>query len=329
MKRHNKLFPQLVDFTHLYRAYKRALRGSGNTRESQEFSFHLESRLLALSEKLKNGSYQPSAFRYFHIFEPKKRKISVAPFRDRVVHHAVVGLLEPLFDPTFIFHSYATRKGKGTHRAIEKAQQFLCKNRWFYKADIAQFFPSIDHAILMELISRKIKDPPLLEVIDKIIHNGGENGKGLPIGNLTSQFFANVYLNLFDHFVKEELQVKEYLRYMDDFCVFHSDKDLLKDIRAEMANFLQEQLQIEINPRSSFLNQQSNGLSFLGTRIFRSTIRIKPENLHRLHKRIQLKKKAFQKGNISEETFLQSMGSFFAHLDQFNTYQLRANMLKG
>ena len=227
MKRHRNLFPQVHDFGHLYRAYRRALRGSGHTREALAFSFHLERELLQLVQELRTGQYQPAPYRYFHIYEPKKRLISVAPFRDRVVHHALVGVLEPIFDRCFIYDSYATRVGKGSHAALQRAQQFVRRYRWFYKADIHQYFASIDHDLLLQRVAHKVKDAQVLALTERIIRNGGEAGRGLPIGNLTSQFFANVYLDPFDHWVKQELRVKGYLRYMDDFVLFAEEKGLL------------------------------------------------------------------------------------------------------
>lgn len=328
MKRTGHLMPQVTDFAHLYRSYKKALKGSGHTRESREFQFYLEPRLLELQRELTEGSYQPASYRYFRIFEPKERLIAVAPFRDRVVHHAIVGILEPIFEPTFIFDSYATRVGKGTHRAIKRAQAFFRQNRWVWKADIEKYFDSIHHDILLSLVARKIKDRELMNLIEKVIRNGGENGKGLPIGNLTSQFFANVYLNPFDHFVKEELKVKHYVRYMDDFVCFGHDKEKLKMTRGKLATFLREELHLDLKPSACYLTQQANGLSFLGARIFPELIRIKPENLRRIRKKIQRKEFAFEQGNLDEEAFLQAMNSYWSYLDHFDTKSLRQSWLE-
>ncbi len=224
MKRHGHLMEQLCQYGHLYRSFKKAFKGSGHTRESQAFYFALENRLINLSEKLAAGTYYPGPYRYFYIHEPKKRKISVASFEDRVVHHAVVGLLEPIYEACFIYDSYATRKGKGTQAAVRRAQYFLRHKPWFFKADIKQYFAHIDHQILMTLIQRKVKDGAFLNLVERLISNGGIHGKGLPIGNLTSQFFANVYLNHLDYYVKQTLKSTAYVRYMDDFVLFYQDK---------------------------------------------------------------------------------------------------------
>ncbi len=176
MKRYGHIFPQLLSFEHLLTAFRRAYRGSGKNREAQIYDFDREPRLLALRRQLADGSYQPSPYRYFRIYDPKERMISVAPFEDRIVHHAVVGVLEPIFEPVFIHDSYATRKGKGTHKAILRSQFFLRRNRWFLKMDMDKYFDSVDQEKLLDLIGRKIKDPDLMALIGKIIRNGGSAG---------------------------------------------------------------------------------------------------------------------------------------------------------
>lgn len=328
MKRYGYLFEQLYDFGHLYRAYRKALKGSGKTAETARFTFHLERELLQLQEELASGRYQPACYRFFYIYEPKKRKISVAPFRDRVVHHAVVAILEPIFDPTFIVDSYATRKGKGTHLAIKRAQDFLRKNRWYYKADIEKYFERIDQSVLLSLIEKKIKDAKFMSVVEKIIRNGGENGKGLPIGNLTSQFFANVYLNPFDHWIKEELKIKHYLRYMDDFVLFDPSRDRLKQIRSEIRNWLADHLGLNLKEKACFLNQRVHGLGFLGTRIFPGIIRIQSANRHRLKRRLKRKAEAFRNGVIEEEEYTMMLNSYFSYLNHFDSLPLRRFLIE-
>ena len=327
MRRVGHLFDDFCSFPHLLKSYEKARKGSGHSREFHEFSFFLEQELIKLSEELNTQSYVPGPFRYFRIYDPKERTISVAPFRDRVVHHALVGILEPIFENCFIFDSYATRKGKGTHKAISRAQLFLQQTTWFFKADIDKFFDSVEIEILLGIIQRKIKDPRLLHTIQKILQNGSIKGKGLPIGNLTSQFFANVYLNPLDHFVKQLLGVKYYLRYMDDFVMFHSDKGKLKSYRKEVEMYLKDNLQLQLKYKACFLNQRMNGLSFLGTRIFPNLIRIHPQNLRRMKRRLLRRQLEYEKGVISEEKWLASFQSSWAHLSQMDTLSLRRNLL--
>ena len=246
MRRVGFLFEQVCSFQNLNRAFKKAMRAANNKPVALEFFYNLEQELFSLQTELMDGSYQPAAYRYFTIYDPKERTIALAPFRDRVAHHAIINILEPLYEKIFIFDSYATRKGKGTHLAIARAQTHLKQNRWFLKSDIEKYFESMHHGILMSIINRKLKDKKLLELLDKIISNGGHNGVGLPIGNLTSQFFANVYLDPFDHFIKDRLGIRYYLRYMDDFVFFDHDKTVLKNYFKEGRSFLEDQLGLKI-----------------------------------------------------------------------------------
>jgi hypothetical protein len=325
MKRHGQLFEQFAGFSNLLAAARKARSGSGRKRETQWFGFHLEPELFRLQEELRSGIYQPQPYRYFEIRDPKERTISVADFRDRVVHHALINLLEPVYERCFIFDSYATRKGKGTHRAIERAQYFLRKTGWFWKTDVNKYFDSISHEVLFTLLARKIKDERLLEVAARIIRNGSAGGFGLPIGNLTSQFFANVYLNGFDHYVVEKLQPPAYLRYMDDFVIFHSDKKALKALRPRAAGYLVRELGLYLKPSATFLNQAANGLTFLGRRIFPATVRLARPNGRRMLRRMSLRRRAYESGSLSQEKFLQSMNSYWSQLGPF--YGLRNRLL--
>ncbi len=328
MKRVGCLFDRMYSFENLLTAFRKAYRGTGRTNEACQFNFNLEKELLQLKRELESKTYVPATYRYFTIFDPKERTISVAPFRDRVVHHAVVSALEPIFENCFIHDSYATRKGKGTHRAIKRAQQFLKKNRYYLKMDISKYFYSVDHTILLGLIGKKIKDKKLMSLVDRIIRNGDagrgiSTGKGLPIGNLTSQFFANVYLNPVDHYIKETLQVKAYIRYMDDIVLFSDSKERLKEWFKDIEAFLNHMLGLKLNNRATCLNTGLHGLSFLGFRLFPNLIRIKKENLKRMKRRIKEKVHLFSNGNIEEDKFVMSIRSLFEHIRFSNSYRLR------
>jgi retron-type reverse transcriptase len=328
MKTYKHLFDSLCSFENLLMAYRKARKGSGNTREAQVFHFHLEPFLLEIQAQIKSGNYQPGAFRYFQLRDPKARTIAVAPFRDRVVHHALINILEPIFEQRFIFHSYATRKGKGTHKAIAQAQHYMRRWRWFFKADIKKFFDSVDHDILLSLLAKNVRDPRLLDLASKIIRNGGDQGKGLPIGNLTSQFLANVYLDPFDHFIKDEIGIKGYLRYMDDFVIFGHSRSELKYLRDVSKGYLSTHLQLSLKEKACFLNQRSNGLSFLGTRIFEETIRIHPQSLKRLQYKQAIRKKEWKAGKLTEADWIAGQTSAYAHLASFDTLQLRKKWIQ-
>ncbi len=334
MKRAGNLFNKVTHYENLLLAHKKALMGSGKNEEACRFTFYLERELLTLQDDLIKGVYRPGRYRYFKIFDPKERTISVAPFRDRVVHHAIVNVLEPVFERVFIFDSYANRKNKGTHRAVTRAQSFMKNSNYYLKFDVDKYFYNIDHHILIRLIERKIKDRQLIDLLSVIIANndvsqGTNMGVGLPIGNLTSQFFANVYLDVFDHYVKEELRVKRYIRYMDDCVVLHDDREYLKSILKQTESFFQNQLKLKLKESATFLNSRMNGLPFLGYRVFPSLIRIKRENVKRLKKKLAAREQQFKKGVISEERFSMSLASLIGHTRFADSLQLRRCLFHG
>jgi retron-type reverse transcriptase len=282
MGRIGGLKAQFLTFENLYDAYKKAYRATKN----YAFAFHADRELLRIQDDFINNRYVPGKYRYFTITDPKPRVIAVAPFRDRVVHHALINILEPVFEGRFIYDSYATRKGKGVHKAVARAQSFLRKNPWYLKMDIRHYFASIHHGTLIRLLNRVIKDPFIMELCGTIIGmaagpDGVKGETGLPIGNLTSQFFANVYLNAFDHYVQEVLRIPFYLRYMDDFCIFAQEKETVKRYKPVMEQFLRDALKLETKPAATLMNNRIHGLPFLGVRIYPNMIRRKRENFKR------------------------------------------------
>lgn len=327
MKRDGYLFDKLYEFSTLYQAFRRAIKGAGKTEEACRFCFYLEKELVYLRDSLAAETYCPAPYRYFQVHDPKERTISVARFRDRVVHHAVVAVLESIFERTFIYDSYATRKGKGSHRAVRRSQEFLQENTWYLKLDIEKYFDNIDHRILLDLIGRKIKDAKLLRLIERIVANsdvsrGHAAGKGLPIGNLTSQFFANIYLDALDHFVKERLRVKAYVRYMDDMVFFAAARDYLKELRRKIETFLTNHLKLKLKTKATLINTRLHGLPFLGYRVFPRLLRIKRENLQRIRRRMKWRVEEFRRGLIPEEKLVMSMGSWFAFIHFADTQRL-------
>lgn len=265
-----------------------------------------------------------------------------------MVHHAVCNVIEPIFERNFIAHSYACREGKGTHRAIRQAQVFSRKYRYFLKCDIRKYFASIDHDILKEMLVRKFKDPELLWLLFKIIDSSTGNstvsstdnfidgstdssvpdvkGKGLPIGSLTSQHFANLYLDRLDHHVKDSLHVKAYLRYMDDFIFFSDEKFELHLLHAKIRSFLNSELKLELKEKETVLAPVIEGVPFLGFRIFPNLIRLKQENKKRALRKIKSTNKAFRTGKIGEEEYARSLMSSTEHLKTANTYRLRKDI---
>ncbi|MBM3776556.1 MAG: hypothetical protein FJW37_15555, partial [Acidobacteria bacterium] len=290
------------------------------------FYFHLETELLRLEEELQSGAYVPSPYRTFMVYEPKPRRICAADIRDRVVHHAICNLLETILEGFSIHDSYACRPDKGTHRAVRRAQVCSRRHRFFLKLDVRHFFETVDHACLKTRLRRKFKDMRLLDLLERIIDHpqpGGQPGKGLPIGNLTSQHFANFYLGYADHFLKDELGVGDYLRYMDDMLVFGDDKEELHRLLAAVRRFLQEQLSLELKEEAVVLAPVSQGISFLGFRVFPGLIRLQRAGWVRFRRRIQEREQAYRQGAIDEQGLVQSVQSLLGHLRHADTLRLR------
>lgn len=327
MKRYGNLFEKILSFENLLAAAKKALKGKKEKPRVAHFYFNLEKELLSLQEEMLTKTYKPRPLRIIQIREPKLREIGVVDFRDRVVHHAIFNIIEPILDRSFIYHSYASRKGKGTHRAIKQAQKFSRKYHYYLKCDIRKYFPSIDHQILKNIIARKFKDQDLIWILEVIIDSyNSESKKGIPIGSLTSQHFANLYLDKLDHYIKDTLGVKSYLRYTDDFVLFSNSKTSLHLLHSEICAFLQKELKLELKEEATIIAPVSEGIPFLGFRIFPNIIRIKNENKKRLIRKMKSRNKEFMEGKISNEKYSQSLNSMTEHLKVGNTYHLRKDI---
>ncbi|HRY83740.1 MAG TPA: reverse transcriptase/maturase family protein [Candidatus Cloacimonadota bacterium] len=313
-KRVGFLYEQITSWSNLYLAYIRACKHKKSKAETTEWMYNCERYLFDLQAELVEERYHPQPYKYFLIREPKERIISVAAFRDRVVHHALVNIIEPYFEASFIKDSYATRKEKGLHLAVKAAQNYTCHYKWYLKLDIRKYFASINHEILLKLINRKIKDPAVMSLCRIILSNqtasmGLEEKKGLPVGNLTSQFFANIYLNQLDHFVKQALGFHAYLRYMDDFILFSNDPQDIKQALKQIEIFVLEQLDLFIKPKSMQINRVDQGIPYLGYRIFPKLLRIRRENLKRCLKGIGKTEQAYLQDKIGAEVLYQSTRS--------------------
>ena len=340
MKREKSLYYKITDFSNLLLASRKAQKGKRFKKNVLKFNHHLENELIGIRDSLISHTYRPGPYHVFKIYDPKERLISAAAYRDRVVHHALCNVIEPVFEKTFIFDSYANRTGKGTHRAINRFQEFAGKNRYVLKADIRKYFPSIDLEILKSLIRRKIACPDTLWLIYLIIDNSNqqegvydvfpgddlftpcERRKGIPIGNLTSQFFANIYLNPLDHFIKEELKCRYYVRYVDDFAVFDNDKKYLHQIKEETGAFL-ESLRLRLHENKTKVFRVETGIGFLGHMIFPDFRLLKKENLKRFRRRLKRQVRMYESGMLSLEKLRQSLQSWNAHASYSDTYRLR------
>ncbi|MBR8829072.1 MAG: RNA-directed DNA polymerase [Gomphosphaeria aponina SAG 52.96 = DSM 107014] len=345
MKRYGNLWEQITDFSNLISAAQKAQKGKRFRDNVLAFNYNLEQEIFKLQTELKEKTYLPGKYKTFTVYEPKPRQISAAPYKDRVVHHGLCNVIVPLIEPKFIADCYANRIGYGTHRALRRFTQFARSSKYILQCDIRKYFPSIDHEILKTLVRRKIKCQHTLWLIHQIIdgsnpqeeiilHFPGDDllsplarRRGLPIGNLTSQFLANFYLNDFDHFVKEQLKSRKYLRYVDDFALFSDDLAFLEAARSEIVKYLAT-LRLQLHPVKSQLFATKEGANFLGFRVLPNCLRVRQENLRRGRRRTRRLILRSREGKIPCFHVCQSLQSWFAHLKQGDTWHLRQKIFQ-
>ena len=329
MKRAGNLFYPTVALSNLWLAAHKAWRGKKDKPRIAAFYFNVEEELLRLQQELITKNYTPQPFRTFMVFEPKRREIAAADFRDRVVHHAICNILEPHFENTLIHDTYACRVGKGTHVAVARAQHFSRRFPYFLKCDIRKYFASMDHNILKHLLARHIKDRRMLALLEVIIDHAPPNstsGKGVPIGNLTSQHFANLYLGELDHFLKDHLGVRGYVRYMDDFLIFDWSKKRLHILHTKIQAFLLDRLALTLKERATVLAPVSEGVPFLGFRIFPRMIRLQQGGATRFRRKYRQSVRAWQQGKIDDALLVTSVASMIGHVAHADTWRLRKSL---
>ncbi|MFA5169332.1 MAG: reverse transcriptase/maturase family protein [Candidatus Paceibacterota bacterium] len=288
MKAYNNLFSQVCSFDNIHLAYLKARKSKRYKKDILRFSFDLENNLLEIKRELENRTYEHGRYREFVVNDSKKRLIKAPTFKDRVVHHSLCNIIGPIFEKTFTFDSYACRKNKGTHRAVKRLSFFLRNNNdlYCYKCDISKYFNSINHGILLSLIKKKIKDERIIWMIEKILSSSfcEKEGQGIPIGNLTSQLFANIYLTRYGYFAKNILREKMCLRYMDDF-LFIGRKHRLRTVAKKSGYFLFKKLKLEINPKKNNIFPVGKGIDFLGYVVFEHHILLRKSTVGRFLKK--------------------------------------------
>ena len=341
------LFDGIASFAALHAAALRAAKGKRSKPGVASFLANLETGVLRLERELRNGSYCPGGYRKIEIHDPKHRVVSAAPFRDRVVHHAWSEICEPLFERGFIHDSYANRVGKGTHRAVDRYERFRDRFGYVLRADIFRYFPSIDHEILKNDLRRRIACPRTLELTDRIVDGSNrqepvdllfpgddlltplERRRGLPIGNLTSQLFANIYLDPLDHFCKEVLRARGYLRYVDDFALFHDDRDRLQEWRERIETFLVGR-RLRLHPRKTEIVSTREPAQFLGFVLLPDGRRRLPEdNVRRFRNRLRGLRDRWSHDRVTKEEVEQRVRSWIAHAEHADTWRLRQSIFRG
>jgi len=325
------LYSKTISLENLLQAWEEFKHDKRKKLDVGEFEIHLEDNLFKLHHALYSKKYSHGKYSGFFITDPKLRHIHKAILRNRIVQQALFTTLSPIFEPTFIADSYSCRKGYGTHRGFQKliiysrkVSKNYTKNFWVLKSDIKKFFGTVDHTLLLQIIGKRIKDHDLFLLIREIIESYNTfPHKGIPIGNLTSQLFSNIYLNELDQFIKHKLQVKYYIRYADDFVILHQNRIILTEYLSAIREFLKRELQLELHPRKTHLRKFSWGVDFLGYIALPYYHIVRTKTKKRIFKKIKENIFLYKKGKLDKKSLDQSLASYFGILKHAHTYKLK------
>lgn len=328
MKRLKGLYKEFSTLSNFEDAYRKALKGKRYKKQEfvEEYEPKLKENLLKIINSIDTGKYNAGPYTIFTISRPKIRKICVAPFRDRIVHHALINVFEQRFEKYMISQTFACRKGMGIDYALKRAKEYCRKSEWYMKLDVTKYFDNIDHEILINILDRLYKDDKIRKLIINILdsYHSSVNGKGMPIGNLTSQFFANIYLTPFDHFIKEELNIKYYCRYMDDFIIFGNSKEELHKYLSKIEDYMYNNLKVTLH--TPVINKIRNGVPFLGFRIFKDRIKILQKTKKNFIYRLKLNSYDLDTNKIDAFEYKNRMFSIFGHMLRANCFNYLNNI---
>lgn len=330
MKTYTNLFDEICEMRSLYDGYVRSRRGKRHQPDLMRFEQNLEGNLLSLQRELKSGRYRTSPYHTFYIHEPKKRMVAALPIRDRVVQQSLVGVIEPIYEPRMIHHSFACRPGKGIHAGAHLAQQWIRKlargGRPVYalKADISKYFASVDHETLARILSRRIRCARTFSLCRSIIDS---YAPGIPVGNLTSQLWANVYLDHLDQHVKHELRVRYYMRYMDDFIVLGNDKHALHALRQHLGDWLGAELRLRLNQKTQVFPVGPHALDFLGYRIWATHMKVRRRTLRKMRQTLRRLRAAYASGLVDAEKVQAHINSWLGHVCHADSFHSRQRVL--
>jgi len=328
VKRAGNLIERIAEADNLRLAFWKASKGKRAKSEVLRFREDLDRRVRDLRDELLSGRVRWGPYHTFMIHDPKERLICAAPFRDRVAHHAIINVLEPYFESYQISDSYACRTGKGLDAALARAVRFARRGDWYLKMDVRKYFDSIDQERLKGLLRLRFKDRALLRLLDGVIDGYSTTpGRGVPIGNLTSQFFANHYLGVLDHHVKQALRLKRYVRYMDDFVVWDGDRARLRQVRDELSRFLADVLRLELKPVC--LNACSRGLTFLGYRVFPGQVRLASRSRGRFRWKMARYHRNYTTGQWSEQETARHVEPLLAFVRRTESRSFRRRIMQG
>ena len=334
MKIYKNLFWLIISPQALFKAWEIFKSDKRNKPDVVEFEMDIEKHIFDLYRDLKQDMYHHGPYKGFWIHDPKVRRIHKATVRDRVLHHAIFRALNPIFEPTFIPNSFSCRVGKGTHKGVEKLREMIraeSRNNtrpcYSLKCDVRKFFNSIDHTVLLEILGRKVKDEKVMSLMREVVGSFDAvrtdlfDRKGVPIGNLTSQIFANIYMNEFDQFVKQRLKVKHYARYTDDFIFISSDKLYLETLLPPIQDFLRTKLYLELHPKKVTLTTHHRGIDFLGYVILPEHIKMRSKTRRRIPRKLRERVQLYKGNEISETSLKSSLQSYMGVISHADAYE--------
>jgi len=337
MKTYNNLFDRVISPETLFTSWEIFKSDKRNKLDVIRFEMNLEENIFRLHRDLKNGRYRHGPYEGFYISDPKQRHIHKALVRDRVLHHAVFSVLNPIFEPTFISTSFSCRIGYGTHKGVEALQAMMrkvSKNNtcqcYVLKCDVRKFFDSMGHRGLLAILGRRVKDGKMMGLLESIIESytsAQGDWRGVPIGNLTSQLFANVYMNEFDQFMKHILKVSYYARYTDDFAIVSEDQEYLEKLLPQIEEFLKKVLGLVVHPDKIIFTKFCQGVDFLGYINFPHHRLLRTKTKRRIFSKMRRRSKEYARGQIDKNKLDQSMQSYLGVLGHANTYRLQERLL--
>ncbi len=339
MKIYKDLYWTIISPQALFKAWKTFQSDKQKKPDVAEFALNLERNIFDLYRDLKSGTYRHGPYRGFWIHDPKLRRIHKATVRDRVLHHAVFKVLNDVFEPIFINDSYSCRINKGTHKGMKRVASMIravsgnyTKPCYVLKCDIKKFFDSIDHDILLGIINKKIKDDKVQKLLHEIVESFGSSQpslferKGVPIGNLTSQIFANIYMNEFDQYIKHVLRVKNYARYTDDFVIVSCDEAYLKELLLLIREFLNINLRLSLHPKKVEIRKYQRGIDFLGYVLLPHHIKIRTKTKRKIPKKLRQRIVLYKSGQIKEIALFSTLASYLGVLSHADTYIMSRNI---
>lgn len=344
-KQIKNIYKEICSYENLNRAYLNARKGKRFRDEVLHFSFNVEENLMEIREELINHTYTVGKYREFFVWEPKKRLVMALPFKDRVIQWAIYQLVNPIFDKGYIFDSYGCRENKGTLKAVQRLHYWLKlvgkkESKYYYlKLDMSKYFYRIDHQVLINLLKTKIADRELLRLLENIINydevafglklNGNVDnpedrlkGKGMPIGNLTSQMFANLYLNELDQYCKRKLGIKYYVRYMDDVIILANDKKKLHEYKSLIEEFIGTKLNLNLNNKTA-IRPITLGVEFVGYKVFPTHLKVRKSTSLKMKRRLKYVKKQYERDNMTLDKVNATVQSYMGILKHCNSYSLQ------